>query len=70
MVVSTSNMVEILSHTAKLIDTLSRSVGQLDQKQKYVGLGHSIYLLQTSTENVIKLLKYHSRFIGACALAQ
>ena len=33
-------------------DTLSRSVGQLDRKQKYGG--HSAYPMQKSTENVLK----------------
>jgi len=60
MVVSTSNLVEIVNAMCASRDTLSRSIGQLDRKQKYTG--HSAYPLQKSTENVLVSPKYRALY--------
>ena len=56
MVISTSNLVEIIDVGVDVCGILSRSVGQTNRKKEYGG--HSAYNMQKLTENVAKSLKF------------
>ena len=52
---STSNFVEVFIVTGETRDTLSRSVGQLDRKQKYDRLSASVKISKIQGAKLIKL---------------